>query len=231
MLGVLVNCGAVIVATLIGLLFRRFLSQRLTDVLTQALGMCALIVGIRMALRFENVLEFLLCIVAGGAIGTWLRVEHHLDLFGLMVQKRVAKDPNSRFAAGFSTASIMFCVGAMAVVGPINSALLGDNEVMFTKALLDAVFSVSLASVYGIGVAFSALPLLIYQGAIALLAGTMRDLATPQVLNDISGVGGVLVAMIGLNQIGVARIAVGDYLPAMGLVIVSELVLAQFGMS
>jgi uncharacterized membrane protein YqgA involved in biofilm formation len=225
MWGVVVNSLAIFAGTLVGLCFKRLISNRIAEVMSQALGMCAFVIGIKMALRFENVLELLLCVVAGGVVGTALSIEQLTERLALRLQRRFSADENSRFAAGLSMSSIMFCTGAMAIVGPINSALLNDHEVIFTKSMLDGIMSASLASIYGIGVGFSAVPILIYQGTIALLAGFVKELSTPEILNDISGVGGVLVMMIGLNQAKLARIPVGDFTPAILLVIITEMLM------
>jgi len=134
------------------------------------------------------------------------------------LQKRFAGPKESKFAVGFTTASILYCTGAFAIVGSINAGVMGDFAVLYTKSLLDGIFSITLGAIYGIGVAFSAFSVLLYQGAITLLASQVDVLAKTQVINEISGVGGALLVMMGFNMIGFVKIPVGDYLPALLLV-------------
>lgn len=214
MWGVIVNAGAIVAGSLIGLLFKNALSDRVSQSIRVALGTITIVIGAKMALKCDNILLLVACVAGGGALGTAWRLEERIERLGEWVRGKVAGGRDSQFAVGFSAASILFCVGAMAVIGSINSGISGDHEVLFAKAALDGVISVTFAAVYGPGVAFSALPVLAYQGAIALIAPRIHALTAPAAISAISGVGGILVVMIGLSVSGIRKIPVGDYFPA-----------------
>ncbi|MEW6056926.1 MAG: DUF554 domain-containing protein [Bdellovibrionota bacterium] len=227
MSGVLVNAGSIIIGTLLGLFFKKLVSDAISRRLEEALGICTLVLGLKMALQFENVLVVVACVSLGGVIGTLLKLELNVERLALKLQQKFSKARESKFGAGFTTASILYCTGAMAVVGSIQSGIMGNHEILYTKALLDGIISITFASIYGIGVAFSAFPVFFYQGAIAVLSSKLQVLSSPHVLNDISGVGGVLVAMIGLKVAGLKKIPIGDYLPAMVLVMIVAIFMAK----
>ena len=227
MWGVTVNAVAIVVGSLVGLLFKNALSEKVTISIRTALGVVTVVIGVKMALKMENVLLVVGCLVGGGVLGTLWRLEKRIEELGERVRRAVTSRGDSQFAVGFSTGSILFCVGAMAVIGSINSGVSGDHEVLYAKATLDGVFSVTLASIYGPGAAFSAVSVFLYQGAIALLAPHVHGLTQPHVLADISGVGGVLVLMIGLSVAKIKEIPVGDYFPAIFLVMALAPLLAR----
>jgi uncharacterized protein len=223
MLGVLVNAVAVVGGATIGLIFKRFISNDLSRFIEATLGYCTIIVGIKMAMQFENVLLWVGCVGLGGILGFSLRLEQNIERAARWVQRLVVGNRESRFALGLTNCSILFCVGGMAVVGSINSGVMGDHEVLFTKSVLDGVISAPMAGVYGVGVAFAAIPVLVYQGGIALLASKAAFLNQPHVIHELSGVGGVLIFMIGLNLSKLSKIPVGDFLPAMALILIAAL--------
>jgi uncharacterized protein len=219
MLGVLVNTAAILLGTVVGLLFKRLIAEELGKRIQLAFGFVTIVVGLRMALKFENVLVFIVCIALGGAIGWLLKFEHRIESSAKKFQEMVTKGRESSFAAGLTISSILFCVGGMAIVGSIESGAVGNHEVLFTKSLLDGITSIVLASVYGAGVLFSAIPVFLYQGAITLLASKAYFLNNPKILSEVSGVGGVLVMMIGLNLARISKVPVGDFIPAILLVL------------
>jgi uncharacterized protein len=221
MFGVLVNCLAIAAGALLGLSFKKFITRQMGEHIEVALGFCTIAIGLKMALRFENVLLLVLSLAVGGILGHLWKIEDRSAWMAQKLQKKFSTKGDSQFALGCSMASILFCTGAMAVVGSINAGLSSDYEVLFAKATLDGVISISFGSIYGIGVVFSAIPVFIYQGAIVLLASQLKILSNPSILNDISGVGGVLVMMIGMNLSKIKRVPVGDYLPAIPLVIIA----------
>jgi len=223
--GVVVNAVGIIVGTLVGLAFKGRISAAIQSKLETALGFCALVIGIRMALKFEDVFCLIGAVVFGGILGTWIQVEKRLESLAVIIQNRLGAKSQGDFVTGFTMASVLFCSGAMAVVGAIQSGLVGDHETLYAKTMLDGLISISFGSVYGIGVAFSAISVFVYQGSIALLASKIQVLSQPSAIADISGVGGLLVMMIGVNLIGLKKIAVGDFLPAMLIVIAVHLVL------
>lgn len=226
MWGVTVNAIAIVAGSLVGILFKNVLSEKVSNSIQVALGTITIVIGIKMALKFENVLLVVGCVAGGGVLGTLWQLEKKIEQLGEWVKRKVSDRGDSRFAVGFSMASILYCVGAMAVIGSINSGLTGDNEVLFAKATLDGVISITFAAIYGIGVAFSAVSVFCYQGAIALIAPKVPVLTHPSVINNISGVGGILVLMIGLNISGIRKIPVGDYFPAIFLVMILSPLLA-----
>lgn len=220
MTGIIVNPVAIVVGACLGLLFKHVISEKVAKRCEQALAFSVVIIGIKMALKFENVLALIFCVCAGGVLGSFLKIEEKIEKLATNIESRFSGLREGKFAFAFSTSSILYCTGAMAVIGAINSGVSGNHEVLFAKSLLDGISSITFAAIYGIGVAFSAIPVLLYQGAIAIAASQLKVLAEPHVLNEISGVGGVLLTMIGISLLGIKKIPVGDYVPALPLAMI-----------
>ena len=218
MIGTLVNVVAVIVGSLLGLLLRKGFPDKMKNTVTTGMGLCVILIGMQGALGTQNVLLVILSVVLGSIIGVALKIEERLDKLGLSLQKKfAAKDGNDNFAKGFVTATLIYCVGAMAIVGSIDSGLRGNHDTLFAKSLLDGVMSIALASTMGVGVMLSAVAVLIYQGGIALLAQLVAPLLTEAMITEMSAVGGVLIMGIGFNMFRKEHISVGDMLPAIFL--------------
>lgn len=213
MLGVAINVLAVVVGTLLGLTIGRFLKEDVRKTIMQALGVCVVVIGISDALKTNNSLLVILSVVIGGLIGSLLHISDGLDKFGETLQKKVSKNGDSKIGEGFVSATMIFCVGAMTVYGSISAGL-GDNSTLLIKSVLDGTVAIVLASSLGIGVMFSAVPILVLQGGVALLAETIAPYATPEFLTELSGIGGVLVFCIGINLLEIKKIKTADLLPA-----------------
>lgn len=214
MLGTLVNAGTVVIGSLIGLLLRRRLSQRYSQTLTQGLALCVIVIGIQMALQSSNTITVVVSVALGALSGTWINIEGRLNRLGEKLQTRFShSDENGGFSKGFMSASLLFCVGAMAIVGALDSGLRGDHATLYAKSLLDFVSSIFLAGSYGIGVMLSAGSVLIYQGAITLLARVIAPILTEGAVAEMSAVGGVLIIGVGLNTLRKEHIPVGNMLP------------------
>lgn len=214
MIGTLVNVAAVILGSLLGLLLRKGLPQHLRDTLMAGMGLSVMLIGLKGALGTENEMIIILSVVLGGCVGVALKIEKHLDGLGARLQKRFSTGADDSFGKGFVTASLMFCVGAMAIVGSMDSGLRGDHSTLFAKSILDGVSSIILTSTLGLGVMLSAVVVLIYQGGIALLAQVVAPVLTTRAITEMSAVGGVLILGIGLNMLRKQHIPVGDLLPS-----------------
>ncbi|MBE5776715.1 MAG: DUF554 domain-containing protein [Clostridiales bacterium] len=215
MIGTLINVVAVVAGTLLGLLFGKKITEEMRRVLTLGVGMCVVVLGLQSALATSNMMLVIIAVVLGGVAGSLLKIEKGLDRMGDMLQKRFARG-GSRVGEGFVTATLIFCVGAMAITGALDSGLRGDHSTLVAKSVLDGVTSMVLASTMGWGVMLSAVAVLIYQGGIALAASFVAPLLeNARMVTEMSAVGGVLIMGIGLNMIGMKeRIPVGDLLPA-----------------
>lgn len=217
MTGILTNPLAIILGASIGIMLRRLVTNSISKTCEQALGFCTLVIAIKMSLHYESILLLIFCVAVGGIIGTIFQLQDRIETLANQIQKRLHLK-KGKFSQGFTTASILYCTGAMAVIGSINSGVAGDNQVLYAKSLIDGISSATFSAIYGAGVAFSAIPVLLYQGGIALLASRLKILSEPHVLNEISAVGGVLILMIGSNFSFGTKIRVGDFIPAILLV-------------
>jgi len=224
MLGVWVNCGAIILGSLIGLLFKNVVSKSISEVIRIGIGFCTFVVATKMALRFESFLFVVACVTLGGIFGTLIHLEEKLEQLGEKIRQWTGAKKESSFAYAFAMTSVLYCTGAMAILGPIDAAISRNYEVLFAKSMLDGTIAITFAAIYGIGVAFSSISILIYQGGIALLATQLQFLKQPTVINNLSGVGGVLVLMIGFSVSGIYKVKVGDFFPA----ILIALILSPF---
>ncbi len=215
MLGVWVNFAAVVVGGLIGTLLRGGIPERFRRTINAGLALCVMLIGMSGALKTSSVLIVIVSVVAGSLLGERLRIEDGLDRMGAWAQRRFAKSDDG-FAAGFVNATLLFCVGAMAVVGSLEAGLSNRPDTLLAKAALDGVSAVIFASSFGVGVAFSAIPLTIYQGGIALLSGVLAPLLTNELIAEMSAVGSILILALSLNMLEVTkeRIRVGNMLPA-----------------
>ncbi len=212
MLGVLFNAAAIAIGGLIGMIANKHIPKKLADLLLIANGLCAIYIGISGSLSGENALITVLSMSIGGIIGYVLKLDDRVNNGARKIEEKFAKgEATGGFAKGFSAASILFCVGAMAIIGSIQASF-GDNSVLMTKGVMDGVTAAVMASSLGYGVIFSAIPIIIYQGAIVLLA---PYIAPEYCLNEMTCAGSILVAVIGLNMIGVTKIKVMDLMPAM----------------
>lgn len=221
MYGVIINVTAILVGSLVGLVLKNFLTEKISRCIEMALGYCTIILGIKMGLQYNNVVILVSCVVFGGVLGTLMDLETNIIKFVNAVRGKFSSQKNeSKFAEGFTVTSVLYCTGAMAVVGSINSGLMGNHETLIMKGVLDGITSITFSAIYGIGVAFSSVPVFIYQVAITIFSAKLEVLAQANIINEITGVGGVLVTMIGINIAGIKKISVGDFLPSMLLVIV-----------
>ncbi len=220
MLATVINVVLVLLGSAAGLLFKNLISDRLMSILTQALGLCVLGVGISSAIGTQNMLCVIVCMVLGAMLGSAVDIERRLERAGDLLRARIPKgEGTGRFTEGFVNASLLFCVGAMAITGSIEAGLNHNYEIIVSKGVIDGVTSISFAAAMGVGVAFSVLPLLIYQGGITLLAGWVGPYLPDAVITEMTAVGGALIIGIAVNMLGLGkeRIKVGNMLPAMFL--------------
>lgn len=222
MLGTIVNAAAILVGGGVGLLLKKGLPARISDVIMGGVGLVVLYIGVSGSLSGENVLIAVLSIVAGGALGAWIDLDRALNRLGARAQAAFAgrggaQGGGSAFAQGFVSASLLFCVGAMAVVGSLQSGLTGDHATLFAKALIDGVSAMVFASAMGAGVLLSAVAVFAYQGAITLLASLLAPVLSDVAVSEMTCVGSLLIVGIGLNLLGVTKLKLANYLPAVFL--------------
>ena len=214
MLGVLVNVGTVLIGGLVGLLLKRGIPEKVTEALMTGIGLCTVFIGISGALQGENTLVLILSMAIGTVIGTLLDIDKQLNRLAAYVEARFKqKDGQVTVAEGFVTASLLFCVGAMTIVGSLQAGLTGDCETLYTKATLDLISSCVLAASLGIGVLLSDIFVFIFQGGLVLLAGLIAPFLTDYAIGEMTCAGSVLIIALGLNLIGVTKIKVANYLP------------------
>ncbi|MGN8647648.1 DUF554 domain-containing protein [Gracilibacillus sp. HCP3S3_G5_1] len=223
LLGTLVNGLCIIIGTIIGLVFSN-IPERIKTTALQAIGLVVALIGIQMAIQANNIILILLSLLLGAVIGTAIHLEEKLNLMGEKLEKKVSKKRNSNLTEGFITASLIFVIGAMAIVGALDGGLRGDHEVLYTKAFLDGFMAIVLTSTLGYGVIFSVIPVVLYQGSIALLAAQINKWLPQAVLdgfiNEVTAIGGLLILAIGLNILNITKIKIGDFLPAIFVFII-----------
>ena len=193
------------------------------SILTHALGLCVLVIGVSNAIGTENMLCVIVCMVVGTVIGHAIDIEGRLERGGDLLRARIVKgEGNSRFTEGFVNSSLLFCVGAMAITGSMEAGLNRNYEIIVSKGVIDGVTAISFAAAMGIGVLFSVIPVLIYQGALTLMAAWVGPLLPAAVITEMTAVGGALIVAIAINMLGLGKgkIKVGNLLPAMFLPIV-----------
>ena len=235
MIATIINALAIVLGTAIGLLVRKGFSQKAREAIYAATGVISLVIGFSMAITTEHVLAFALAIIAGGLLGTALDIEGAIYRLGEWLRKRFSKksttlvdtpvsgsvqSESSGFAYGFLNASVLFCVGAMALVGSFKAGAEGDYDLILTKSVMDGVIAIVFAGAMGIGVGFSALSVLVYQGLLTLGAAWVKPFVTGPMIAELSAVGGALVVMIGINLLGLKKIRTGDFLPALVIIVV-----------
>lgn len=217
MLGTIVNAAAIIAGSLTGLLFSRGIPENYKEIVLSGIGLSVVLVGLKSAFVSDNLMLVIISIVIGSLSGEFLKIENKLERLGKFLEKRVSPDTKkgtNNFAKGFVTASLVFCVGSMAIVGSLESGLAGNHQTLFAKSILDGITSIIFASTLGLGVLFSAFAVFIYQGAITLCAAFMKAYLVPETVQHMTSAGGLLIAAIGLNMLGITKIRVGNMIPA-----------------
>jgi len=215
MLGVIVNVITVIVGSSIGLLFKKGIPERVSHAAMIGLGACTLYIGISGSLCGENVLILIAAVVLGAIVGTLLNIDGAINRLAQKVETKFKKEGSTvSVAEGIITATLLFCVGSMTVTGSIQAGLTGDNSVLITKAMLDLVSSIMLASSLGIGVLLSSVAVFVIQGGLVILAGLISPLMSTGAINEMTCAGSILIIMIGTNLMGITKIKVADFLPA-----------------
>ena len=215
MQGTAVNAAAILAGSFLGLKAGHLISGRVRGTIMAGLGLAVLLIGVQLALKSREPMIIIGCLIGGGVIGELLRIEARLEAFGAWLGSRFKG--SGQVAEGFVTASLLYCVGAMAIMGALQDGLGSRPDILYAKAALDGIASVALASTLGIGVLFSALPLIAYQGSITLGASLAQQLLTPVVVQEMNAVGGLLIVAISLDLLGMKRLPVGNLLPAVFL--------------
>ena len=232
MLGTIVNALGIIIASLIGSRIKGGISKRYSDIIMEAIPLAVLFIGISGAvgsmLKSTEPLLFIISLLLGGIIGEFLNIENKLDKFSLWLQSfSKDKGEDSNFSKGFISATLIFCVGSMAIIGAINSGLKGDHTILYAKSILDTITSFILSSTFGIGVMFSGVLVFIYQGFITVFASFFESYITEQILTEISVVGGILIFTLGINMLGIKKIKTINLLPSLFIPIIYFLPFTQ----
>jgi len=212
-LGTIVNALAIIAGTLVGLIFRRGVPKRYIDGIMTAVSLAVILIGLKGALKSDDMLIVISSLVIGTVAGEFLQIEENLEKFGRWIGAKFSTGGDS-IAKGFITASLVYCVGAMAIVGSLESGLTGNHQTLFAKSILDGIISIVFATSLGAGVMLSSLSVFIYQGIITLTASFMTQFLIPSVVSQMTSAGGLLIMCIGINMLEIKKIKVGNMLPA-----------------
>jgi hypothetical protein len=213
LLGTVVNTLAIAGGSLIGLMFRGRIPVAYHQTVLHAIGLAVMLIGITSALKSGDILLIIFSLAIGSVAGEYIGIEKWLEKLGNWLNTCLSKSENE-ITRGFVTASLLYCVGSMAIVGSLESGLADNHQTLYAKSILDGIASVIFASSLGWGVLFSAIPVLIYQGALTLSASVMKPFLTPLVVDQMSAVGGLLILAIGINLLELKKINVGNMLPA-----------------
>ncbi len=219
MLGAIVNCLAVVLGSAVGLIVKKGLPERISSGIMQGLALCVMYIGISGALEGQNVLVVILSMALGTLMGEGLDLDRRLENLGSRLEKAAGKSDGS-IAKGFVAASLLFCVGAMTIVGSLQSGLTGNHETIFAKSLIDGIAAIVLASTFGIGVMLSAVFVLAYQGAITLCAGFVAPILTDTIIAEMTCVGSLLIVGLSLNMLKITKLKVMNFVPAIFMPII-----------
>ena len=219
MLGTIVNTLAVAAGGAIGLLLKKGIPQKITDAVMQGLALCVIFMGVSGALEGSKTLAMIVAMALGAVVGTLLDLDGRLNKLGDTIEAKMGPGGQGRIATGFVTASLLYCVGALGIVGSLQSGLTGDHSMLYTKSMLDFISSIVLCASLGVGVILSAVTLFLYQGVITLLAQALAPILTDAVIAEMTCVGSLLIIGMGLNMLGVTKIKIMNYVPAIFIVI------------
>ena len=239
MLAVFVNCGAVILGSILGILFAKKFTQELSDMIQTACGVVSIIIGFQMAFKYGSIIYLALSLIIGGVIGYALDIDgavlklgEKLEVLTKRKEKTVLPEKaeasnestepikssvpaHSNFAYAFLNSSVLFCVGAMAIVGSFEAGVNHNYTTIFTKSILDGFMAIGFTAAMGIGTAFSALAILVYQGALTLLSIWLKPFVSELLIQEVSACGGAIIVMIGINLLGIKKIKTANFLPAL----------------
>ena len=219
MTGTIINAVAIIIGSLIGIAINKKLPERFIKIVFQAIGLFTLFIGVYMALKTENLFLMVISIVTGAILGEWINIDKYINRFGDRMKNRL-KSNNSKFSEGLVTAFLLFCMGSVTILGAIEEGLGGKPNLLLAKSVLDGVSSVALAAALGFGVAFSVIPLLIYQGGLTFLAAYFGDYFAESIINELTGVGGLMLIGLALNILEIKKLKILNMLPALVIIVV-----------
>lgn len=221
MTGTFLNIATVVLGSILGLIFGARIPDKLKETVVAGMGLFTAAMGMQMFLSTENPLIVLGALLIGALLGEWWRIEEGLHRLGEFLEQHFSReedDGSNKFVRGFLTASLLFCVGPMTILGSIQDGLTGDYNLLAVKSVLDGFASIAFASTLGIGVAFSAIIILVYQGGISLLAGQLNALVTPSMMNELTATGGVILIGLALSSLlEIKKIRVGNMLPGLAV--------------
>ena len=226
MTGTWINAGAIIAGSLIGMLIRSRLPKKFVTIAFQGIGLFTMALGVSMWLKSDHYLLAIVSIVMGGIIGQWMDIDNLLQRLSNFLHHKSSKSKvlevpgGSRFTEGIITAFMLYCVGSMSILGPIEDGLGQTPTILYTKSLMDGISSIALASTFGSSIAFSAIPLLVYQGSITLFASFFAKYMNEGVIADLTSVGGILLIGLGISILEIKKIKVTNLLPALVVVVV-----------
>ncbi len=221
MLAVFVNCGAVILGSIIGLLFAKKFTEELSDMIQTACGVITLVLGVQMAFKYDSIVYLALSLIIGAIIGYALDIDGAILNFGKKLERLTSKknpdaaESKNNFAYAFLNSSVLFCVGAMAIVGSFEAGVNHNYTTIFTKSILDGFMAISFTAAMGIGTAFSTIAILVYQGALTLLSEWLQPYVTDLLIQEVSACGGAIIVMISINLLGLKKIKTANFLPAL----------------
>jgi len=234
--GTLLNVATVLIGGTLGLIFGARVPERLKATVVTGMGLFVMAIGIQMFLKTENSLIVLGALLIGALLGEWWRIEDGLQALGQILEKQFSKnnddgeEPSSKFVRGFLTASLLFCVGPLAILGSIQDGLTGNYNLLAVKSALDGFASLAFASTLGPGVLFSAVMVLVYQGGISLLAAQLNAIATPSMMNEMTAAGGVILIGLSISSLlDIKKIRIGNFLPALVIAPLIVWILSLFG--
>lgn len=221
--GTLINALLIVIGALLGLLLHK-IPDAIKNTTLQAIGLVVIVIGIKMAIQVDNTVLILLSLFLGAVSGTAIQLEDKMNAFGHRMERKWSKNNKKSITEAFITSSLIYVVGAMAIIGALHSGLNNDHEILITKGFLDGFMSLVLTTTLGYGVIFSIIPVILYQGSIALFAEGIHHFINNQTLdsftNEMTALGGVLILVIGTNILGLTKIKIGDFLPAIPIFII-----------
>lgn len=221
MLGTFVNAIAVVVGCAVGLMFKKIISKKISETVFVGLALCTLYIGVSGAIKGQDTMVIIISMIFGGMIGEWLDIDAFIIRVGESVQSRFNQNKQEdTFAQGFISASLLFCVGAMTILGSLQSGLSNDHQILFAKSALDFVAAIIYSSTLGIGVGFSALFILLYQGSLTMMASYVAPYLSDVVINEMNAVGSIILIGLALTMLKTTKLKIANFIPAIFMPII-----------